>query len=70
MLIDKYKKRFLDIEDIYFADSLQNSNSVIVRYFQYKKQVKNYNKEFNANIIDLNIGMEDIKKELKKIIKS
>ena len=71
MLIDKYKKLFLIIEDIYFAKELQSSTADIVRYIQYSEyNIENNKKEFNTNVVDLNSDIEDIQSEFRKSIKS
>lgn len=72
MLKYDYKKYFLFIEDIYFADKLQKSDAHIVRYFQYSNssdQIEDF-KLFKTNIIRLNVSIDNISSHFRKSIKS
>jgi len=71
MLIDKYKKFFLTIEDIYFSDEIIQNKSDISRYFQYYGQQNiECKKKFTTSIIPLNVSNQEIFKKFSKSTRS
>jgi len=69
MIRDRYKKFFLDIENIYFAEKIVKSNADIVRYSQCK-EVGPSNTKFTSPVIDLTEDIAEIDRNFRKSLRN
>mgnify|MGYP000173827598 CR=1 FL=1 len=69
MIRDRYKKFFLNIENIYFAEELVQSNADIVSYSQCK-EAGPLNAEFTSPIIDLTKDIAEIDRNFRKSLRN
>ena len=70
MIIDNYKRSFLNVQNVYFASDIIDSKADIVRYFQCKKSLKKDSQDFTTLILDLTLSLKDIKKGFRKSTRS
>jgi len=66
MFLDKYKKLFLKIQTIYFANDLVSSKEDIDKYIQYFGEYKKGENYFYTSIIDLRETEEIIRSNIRK----